>query len=115
MTANRDQESLIDIADALQQIQLTVQALTFDEFTANREKQAAVLYFLIVMGEATKRLSQELRNSNPETPWKQMAGMRDVMAHQYDRVDLDTIWEITQVNIPEILSQVQSLIVNDVG
>ena len=100
---------MIDITDALQQIQATVQSLTFEEFRANREKQAAVSYFLIIMGEATKRLSQELRDNNRGIPWKQMAGMRDVMAHQYDRVDLEVIWDIVHRSVPEILTQVQCL------
>ncbi len=65
--ANRDGEALLDIVDAAQQIQAIVQSLTLEAFKSNREKQAAVLYFCITIGEATKRISQAKRTQHPES------------------------------------------------
>jgi uncharacterized protein with HEPN domain len=56
------------------------------------------------MGEATKRLSREFREQHPEAPWDDIAGMRDVVSHQYDRIDLDIVWQVIQRNIPDLLS-----------
>lgn len=61
MATNRDAEALLDIVDAAQQIQAAVQSLTLSAFQSNREKQAAVLYFYIIIGEATKRISLQGR------------------------------------------------------
>ncbi len=110
MAANRDAESILDVAEAAQQIQAAVQSVTINEFKANREKQAAVLYFCIVIGEATKRVSLELRSQYPNVPWRDMAGLRDILAHQYDRVDLETVWDITQTNIPDLLSHLEPIL-----
>lgn len=110
MAANRDWEAVLDIVDAAQQIQAAVQSVTLEAFKSNREKQAAVLYFCITIGEATKRISQALRTQHPDIPWREMAGLRDVLAHQYDRVDLETVWNITQTSIPDLLSRLYPLL-----
>ena len=76
----------------------------------NEEKQSAILYQVIVMGEATKRLSPEFRAQHPEIPWKDIAGMRDILAHQYDRVNLNTLWDVIQSDIPELLALLEPLL-----
>jgi uncharacterized protein with HEPN domain len=110
MAANRDSEAILDIADAAQQIQSAMQSVTLDQFKRTREKQAAILYFCIIIGEATKRISAELKSQYPDVPWREMAGLRDILAHQYNRVDLETVWDITQINIPELLSRLQPML-----
>jgi uncharacterized protein with HEPN domain len=107
MPTNRDPEALLDILDAAQQIQSISQGLTLDTFQASREKQAAILYFYIIIGEATKRISPNLRSQYPYIPWRDMAGLRDIAAHQYD---LQTLWNITQTSIPALLAQLEPLI-----
>jgi len=82
--------------------------LTKSELTTNVEKQSAILYQVI--GEATKRLSKEFRNSHSHIPWKDMAGMRDILAHQYDRVNLNTLWDVIQFDIPELLELIEPLL-----
>lgn len=62
------------------------------------------------MGEATKRLSREFREQHPEVPWDDIAGMRDIVAHQYDRIDLDIVWQVIQRNIPELLNMLVILL-----
>ena len=76
----------------------------------NEEKQSAILYQVIVMGEATKRLSLEFRAQHPEIPWKDITGMRDILAHQYDRVNLNTLWDLIQSDIPELLALLEPLL-----
>jgi uncharacterized protein with HEPN domain len=110
MAANRDSEAILDIADAAQQIQSAMQSVTLDQFKRTREKQAAILYFCIIIGKATKRISSELKSQYPDVPWREMAGLRDILAHQYDRVDTETIWDMTQTNIPELFSHLQPIL-----
>jgi uncharacterized protein with HEPN domain len=65
----------------------------FDTLAETDYLQDALLRCLEVMGEATKRLSPEVRSSYPEIPWRGMAGLRDVLIHAYDRVDLQEVWQ----------------------
>jgi uncharacterized protein with HEPN domain len=55
-----------------------------------------------VIGEATKRLSPDIKTHNPHIPWKEIAGMRDILAHQYDRLNFHTLWDIVQRDIIEL-------------
>jgi uncharacterized protein with HEPN domain len=56
------------------------------ELAANLEKQSAILYQIVIFGEAVKRLSSDFRDRHPEVPWREIAGMRDLLTHQCDRV-----------------------------
>ena len=71
--------------------------------------QDAVIRCLGVLGEATKRLSSEIRIANTEIPWRAMAGMRDVLIHAYDQIDLEEVWMAYQL-FPKIRSQVADIL-----
>lgn len=101
---SRDNASLLDIVRAGQLILQFAQELSREQLESDLRTQSAILYQIAIMGEATKRLSPEFREQHPEAPWDDMAGMRDIVAHQYDRIDLDIVWQVTQRNIPELLS-----------
>lgn len=72
--------------------------------------QSAVLHQIVIMGEATKRLSGDFRANHPTIPWKDIAGMRDVLIHSYDSVDLGAVWRVTQKDLPVVLAQIESLL-----
>lgn len=73
-----------------------------DEFFARTLVQDAVVRNLEIIGEATKNLSREMRDRYPDVPWKNMAGMRDVLIHNYLGVDLSTVWEVIGKRLPEV-------------
>ncbi|MDX2241638.1 MAG: DUF86 domain-containing protein [Leptolyngbyaceae cyanobacterium bins.302] len=106
----RDQEALIDIFQSAQRVVRFTQGVTRPELEANEEKQAAILYQLTIIGEATKRLSPELRSQHPTIPWKQMAGMRDIVTHHYDEVDPDVVWDVVQDDIPQLIALLEPLV-----
>jgi uncharacterized protein with HEPN domain len=68
------------------------------------------LHQLLLVGEAVKRLSEDYRRKHPDVPWKRIAGMRDVLIHQYDEVDLDEVWRTVAVEIPKLISQLAVLV-----
>jgi len=68
--------------------------LTFDDFAASTEMQDAVVRRLVVLGEAVKGLPEQFRARYPEVPWRSIAGARDVLVHEYFRVDLELAWQM---------------------
>ena len=78
----RDNESLIDIERAVRRILRYTINISRAELEMNDEKVSAILYQVAVIGEATKRLSEEFRQQHPEIPWRDIAEMRDVLIHK---------------------------------
>jgi uncharacterized protein with HEPN domain len=72
--------------------------------------QDGVIRNLEILGEATKRLSDELRRENPQIAWKQIAGMRDVLIHDYLKVELSQVWEVVEANLPLLKTTVINLL-----
>lgn len=73
-----------------------------DAFMNSPITQDAVIRNLEIIGEATKKISSQFRQDNPQAPWKQMAGMRDVLIHDYMGVDLTIIWNIIIRELPQV-------------
>jgi uncharacterized protein with HEPN domain len=105
-----DQESLIDIANAIRRILRYASGISKLELEINDEKLSAILYQITIIGEATKRLSQEFRQQHPEIPWREMAGMRDVIVHEYDQLDFDVVWDVVENKSSELLALLDSLL-----
>lgn len=72
--------------------------------------QDAVIRNFEIIGEATKRLSPELRAAYPQIPWQQIAGLRDVLIHDYLKVNLNRIWGIIEQNLPELKTIVEAIL-----
>ena len=79
-------------------------------FSASRQIQDAVLRNFEVMGEATKRLSAAVRDARPEVRWRQVAGFRDVLIHDYFGIDLDEVWGVVTINLPVLKQQIKSIL-----
>lgn len=88
---SRDDASLLDIVQAAQLILQFAQGLNRDQLELDLRSQSAILYQIATVGEAIKRLSRDFREQHSEVPGDDIAGMRDVIAHQYDRIDLDIV------------------------
>ena len=106
----RDQESLIDIAKATQRILRYADGVSRSQLEMNDEKLSAILYQITIIGEATKRISQTYRQQHPEIPWREMAGMRDVIVHDYDQLDFEIIMDVVQHKLPELLASIEELL-----
>ena len=87
-----DQVYFAHIRDALQQISIYTKGMDDEAFRSNRMVQDAVIRQFEIVGEATKNLSDSFRERHPFVPWKDLAGFRDKLIHQYFGVNLATIW-----------------------
>jgi uncharacterized protein with HEPN domain len=107
---SRDLVYLLDILGAAHLVQEFIEGVDWQAFEADLMRQSAVMRQIEVMGEATKRLSEEFRASYPNIPWRNIAGMRDILIHAYDHVDLDEVWKAATVSIPALIQQIEPLI-----
>lgn len=103
----RDEGALLDVAKAARAVLTFTQGLQREQFLEDSKTQSAVLYQMIVIGEAVKRLSFELRGRHPEIPWAPMAGMRDHLIHGYDIVDWDEVWRTATRDVPDLLNKME--------
>ena len=81
-----------------------------DDFLARTLLQDGVIRNLEIIGEATKKLSPELRADYPDVPWKNMAALRDVLIHNYLGVDLRIVWEVVANRVPDLDRQVEAIL-----
>lgn len=83
-----------DILESIMKIEEYVNPISEDEFNRNTLVQDAVFKRLEIIGEAVKNIPIEVKDGNTEIPWKEIAGMRDILIHQYSGVKLERIWMV---------------------
>ncbi len=83
---------LSDILESINDITQFTAGMSFADFTADKKTINAVIRSLEIIGEATKKIPDSVRGQFPEEPWKEIAGMRDKLIHEYFGVDLQVVW-----------------------
>ena len=101
---------LEDILEAAELLQQYTAGLSFDEFSYDVEKQDAVARRLEIIGQAVKELPQDLRDANPSVDWREIAGARDIVAHEYFRLDLGLVWGMVTKDVPQLAERVREIL-----
>ncbi len=101
---------LEDILDAMEKSQILIANVEFADFVKDFRIHFAVTRALEIIGEATKRLPDHLRQEYPDVPWREMAGMRDRIIHGYDAIDLSIVWNTVKRRIPDVKTQIEQIV-----
>ena len=98
-----------DLIESCGDILEFTQGMSFEDFSTDKKTVNAVIRCLEVIGEAAKNLPMTFRLEYPDIPWKQMAGMRNKLIHEYFGVDRQMVWQVIEKHIPQILPLLKNI------
>lgn len=98
------------IAQAIESIYQFVGDKDFQAFQNDLLTQSAVLRQFEIIGEASRNISDSIKDQNPDIPWEQVAGLRNLLIHEYFRVDMAAIWETQKNDLPPFKNRVNQLL-----
>lgn len=101
---------LRDILHAVERVLGYTRGLRREDLERDPQALDAVLFNLMVVGEAVKRIPDEVREQHPEVAWRQIGRFRDVVVHHYFSLDLDIVWDIIETKLEPLAEQVRRLL-----
>ena len=101
---------LDDILEAIAKIKRFTSGIDSEMFSNDEKTVDAVIRNLEVIGEAVKKIPEEFRNQYPAVEWKKIAGLRDILIHEYFGIDVEIVWDIVQNKLPILESQIAKII-----
>ena len=103
-----DRERVLDILEAIERIQkISVRGREY--FYNDEMAQVWVIHHLQIIGEAVRGISPEFRTANPDIPWSDIIGMRNVLIHHYFGIDRDAVWNVVEHDLPALKEQLLPL------
>jgi uncharacterized protein with HEPN domain len=107
---NRDLQSLLDIYQSAKIVTTYIEGVSMDAFLNNGQLQDAVTRRLSIIGEAANRVSSEGRILQPDIDWVGIRGLRNRLVHEYDEIDLQTVWQIAQREMSALISAIEPVL-----
>lgn len=106
---------LVDIRTAIERALSFVQGLDADHFQDDSRTRWAVYSQIIVIGAAARRITREFQDAHRDIPWAEMIGMRNKLAHAYDDIDWDLVWDTVMHDLPNLKAAIEPLIPKEPG
>ena len=106
----KDRERLEHILSAIDRVLRYTKGITYEELVSNDMMYYAVVKNIEIMGEAANMLTNEFVSAHPETPWKQVRGMRNYIVHEYFQIDDVVVWDVVSNNLHTLRRQIESYI-----
>ena len=107
----KDRKKLSDILDAIGAIE-AYSVSSYDEFLADTKTQDAILYNLIIIGEAANQISEDFQEQYYNIPWSAMIGTRNIIVHGYDQVKLQIVWKILQRDLDQLKTEITKVLMD---
>lgn len=98
------------IKESIMNIESFSKNLSKKAFIKNRLKQSAIIREIEIIGEAVKNIPNSFRKKYPKIPWSKIAGARDKIIHHYFGLDLDTVWEIIEKDLPDLKKKINEIV-----
>ncbi len=106
----RDAAYLLDMLEAAEKIQRYLQGKTFEDFLREDLLRDAVERNVEIIGEAARRISENLKQEHPKIPWRKIIAQRNVLVHEYNNIGKEEIWEVATLHIPRLIDTIKPLI-----
>jgi uncharacterized protein with HEPN domain len=104
---------IADILEALQDSLEITQGIDYEAFLHDKKTVKAALYNLAVIGEAARKLPEEVTAKYPDIPWREMGDMRNVVIHEYFGIDLKILWETIKTELPPLVNRLKDILSDD--
>ena len=97
-----DGQRILHIEEAIKEIEGYTKDIDINEFKSNSMIRFASIKQIEIIGEAARYITDDTRNKFPDIEWKELAGLRNILVHEYFGIDTDLIWQIVTIDIPEL-------------
>ena len=106
----RDIGYFSDILDSARLAVEYLEKISYEEFIKSTAIQDAVIRRIEIIGEAANRISEQSRKKYDHLPWTEMKGMRNLLIHEYDEIDLKEVWNTVKNDLPALLKEIEKIL-----
>ncbi len=110
MSKRNDQELVQDMIECAHRIRSYIEQIRYEDFLHDHKTQDAVIRNIEIIGEAVKLLSDNTKKRHPHITWKEIAGTRDKLIHDYFGINIDVVWCIAREDLPGFVEQLEKML-----